>query len=64
MFMKPGCLLAAGLAALGVACAVHAGDEFYVGLTRDLRSRRQAQNKGLIASTKTRIPRELVYWEG
>jgi putative endonuclease len=38
--------------------------QFYVGLTRDLRARLQAHNKGLIASTKGRRPFELVYWEG
>jgi len=38
--------------------------QFYVGLTRDLRARLQAHNKGLIPSTKRRRPFELVYWEG
>src|SRR5437867_12475702 len=38
--------------------------QFYVGLTRDLRARLHSHNKGLIASTKRRIPFELVYWEG
>src|SRR6266571_9223014 len=41
-----------------------ADNQFYVGLTRDLRARLQSHNKGLIASTKRRIPFELVYWEG
>jgi putative endonuclease len=38
--------------------------QFYVGLTRDLRARLQAHNKGLVSSTKRRIPLELIYWEG
>lgn len=37
---------------------------FYVGLTRDLRARCLLHNKGLVRSTKRRIPLELVYWEG
>ena len=37
---------------------------FYVGLTRNLSARLQAHNKGLVNSTKKRIPLELVYWEG
>ena len=41
-----------------------ADHQFYVGLTRDLRARRHSHNKGLVASTKRRIPFELVYWEG
>ena len=39
-------------------------NQFYVGLTRDLRVRVQQHNKGLVTSTKTRTPVELVYWEG
>ena len=38
--------------------------QFYVGLTRDLPSRVQQHNKGLVTSTKNRAPFELVYWEG
>lgn len=38
--------------------------QFYVGLTRDLLTRLQAHNKGLVASTKRRVPLELIYWEG
>jgi len=38
--------------------------QFYVGLTRDLRARLQAHNKGLVPSTKGRKPFELAYWEG
>jgi putative endonuclease len=39
-------------------------DEFYFGLTRDLRGWLHSHNKGLVTSTKRRIPFELVYWEG
>ncbi len=35
--------------------------QFYVGLTRDLRARLQTHNKGLVASTKRRVPLELIY---
>jgi len=38
--------------------------EFYVGLTRDLRARLRAHNKGLITSTRRRTPFQLIYWEG
>jgi putative endonuclease len=38
--------------------------QFYVGLTRDLRARLELHNKGMVASTKHRVPLELVYWEG
>jgi putative endonuclease len=38
--------------------------QFYVGLTRDLRKRLQAHNNGVVSSTKHRRPFELVYWEG
>ena len=41
-----------------------ADHQFDVGLTRDLRARLHSHNKGLIASTKRRIPLELVYGEG
>jgi len=37
--------------------------QFYVGLTRDLRARLLAHNKGQVPSTKQRIPLELIYWE-
>ena len=37
---------------------------FYVGLTRNLPKRLQARNQGLVNSTKTRPPFQLVYWEG
>jgi putative endonuclease len=39
-------------------------EQFYVGFTTDLRARVLAHNKGTIASTKKRIPLDLVYWEG
>jgi putative endonuclease len=39
-------------------------NQCYVGLTRDLRARVQQHNKGLVTSTKKRLPFELVYWEG
>ena len=38
--------------------------QFYVGLTRNLPQRLQQHNKGLVTSTKNRVPFELVYWEG
>lgn len=37
---------------------------FYVGLTRDLPARVSLHNRGLVSSTKKRLPLELVYWEG
>ena len=39
-------------------------DQFYVGLTRDLRARLQLHNDGKVPSTKRRVPLELIYWEG
>jgi len=39
-------------------------NQFYVGFTRNLPRRLEAHNEGLIASTKKRVPFELVYWEG
>lgn len=38
--------------------------QFYVGLTRNLPARLQAHNSGQVHSTKSRVPLELVYWEG
>jgi putative endonuclease len=38
--------------------------QFYVGLTNDLPARLQLHNAGLVASTKRRMPLELIYWEG
>jgi putative endonuclease len=37
---------------------------FYVGFTKNLKGRVEAHNRGLVPSTKRRIPMELVYWEG
>jgi len=37
---------------------------FYVGYTRNLLRRIDDHNRGLVPSTKTRVPLELVYWEG
>jgi putative endonuclease len=37
---------------------------FYVGFTNNLPARLEAHNKGQVSSTKSRIPFELVYWEG
>ena len=36
----------------------------YVGLTWNLPARLQLHNKGLVGSTKKRIPLQLIYWEG
>lgn len=38
--------------------------QLYVGLTNDLRERLRMHNAGLVASTKERVPLELIYWEG
>lgn len=37
---------------------------FYVGFTKNLPRRIEDHNRGLVLSTKTRVPFELVYWEG
>ena len=36
----------------------------YTGFTKDLPSRVEAHNKGVVSSTKHRVPLELIYWEG
>ncbi|MFZ1979233.1 MAG: GIY-YIG nuclease family protein [Bacteroidota bacterium] len=36
----------------------------YVGFSSNLINRLQAHNAGLVHSTKSRIPFELIYWEG
>ncbi len=36
---------------------------FYTGFTRDLKSRFNEHNSGKIASTKNRVPFELIYYE-
>lgn len=38
--------------------------QFYVGLTNDVPERLKMHNAGLVASTKSRVPLKLVYWEG
>jgi putative endonuclease len=38
--------------------------QFYVGLTPDLPALLNLHNRGLVSSTKKRVPLELVYWEG
>jgi putative endonuclease len=37
---------------------------FYVGFTKNLKTRLELHNRGLVPSTKRRTPFELVYWEG
>jgi len=37
---------------------------FYTGYTNNLSRRLKEHNKGIVTSTKNRIPFELVYWEG
>jgi putative endonuclease len=38
--------------------------DFYVGYTNDLFNRLENHKKDRVASTKNRLPLELVYWEG
>ena len=38
--------------------------QFYVGFTKNLPARVEAHNDCLVASTRSRLPLELVYWEG
>jgi len=38
--------------------------QFYVGFTKDIRSRVGSHNAGEVTSTKHRVPLSLVYWEG
>ena len=38
-------------------------NKFYIGLTKDLKLRFEQHNKGLIDSTKKRIPFNLIYYE-
>lgn len=38
-------------------------DKLYIGFTSDLRKRFMEHNKGLVQSTKLRIPFSLVYYE-
>ena len=37
---------------------------FYVGFTKNLPARVDAHNSGSVPSTRSRLPLELVYWEG
>jgi putative endonuclease len=37
---------------------------FYVGFPHDIMKRVSEHNKGMVPSTRARIPFELVYWEG
>ena len=39
-------------------------NQFYTGYTSDLKKRIQKHQKGLILSTKNRLPVELIYFEG
>lgn len=39
-------------------------NQFYTGYTSNLRNRLELHKKGKIASTKNRLPIELVYFEG
>ena len=39
-------------------------NNFYVGYTKNLRKRILEHNSGQVASTKSKIPINLVYWEG
>ncbi len=38
-------------------------DKFYVGFTKDLKLRFEQHNKGLVESTKNRIPFRMIYYE-
>jgi putative endonuclease len=38
--------------------------QLYVGLTDNLPARLEEHNAGRVASTRRRVPLELVYWEG
>ncbi len=38
-------------------------NKFYVGFTKDLKLRFEQHNKGLVESTKNRIPFSLIYYE-
>jgi putative endonuclease len=38
--------------------------KFYVGLTSDIPKRLEEHRRGLVTSTKRRVPLELIYWEG
>jgi len=38
-------------------------DKFYVGFTKNLKLRFEQHNKGLVESTKNRIPFNIIYYE-
>jgi predicted GIY-YIG superfamily endonuclease len=38
--------------------------QLYVGFTKNLPARVEAHNNGLVPSTRSRLPLELVYWGG
>jgi putative endonuclease len=38
-------------------------DQFYAGSTKDLKQRFEQHNKGLVDSTKHRMPLRLIYYE-
>lgn len=38
-------------------------DKFYVGFTKNLKLRFEQHNKGLVVSTKNRLPFRLIYYE-
>ena len=38
--------------------------QLYVGFTKNLVARVEAHTDGLVPSTRSRLPLELVYWEG
>ena len=37
---------------------------FYTGYTSNITNRLEQHNKGLVKSTRNRIPLKLIYWEG
>lgn len=39
-------------------------EHFYTGYTHDVAARLLQHNRGLVPSTRNRIPLELIYWEG
>ncbi len=39
-------------------------NNFYVGYTANIQRRLDEHNKGMVTSTKNRVPFVLVYWEG
>lgn len=39
-------------------------NNFYIGLTSDIKKRLDEHNSGKVSQTKSRRPLELIYWEG